>query len=118
MMVSRLCCRQIRFVHEGIWAKDMNKVLNEAKDPKFFTGDYDDCRKHVIQIGDPCLRKNALEVAVRDIKTEDFSKVIKKIHTAMDKYISMGISAPQLGIPIRVIGKYLGCPKNIGLVHL
>ena len=73
--------------------------------PTFFTGDYDNCQKHVIQIGDPCLRKKALEVSVRDIKTEEFSKVIKKIHTAMDKYISMGISAPQLGIPIRVIGK-------------
>ncbi|XP_013187382.1 peptide deformylase, mitochondrial [Amyelois transitella] len=58
--------------------------------------------EHVVQIGDPILRKASEAVPVDQIKTEEIQKLIKKLHYVLDKYGSLGMSAPQVGVNKRI----------------
>lgn len=58
--------------------------------------------EHVVQIGDPTLRKVSEPVPVDKIKTEEVQKVIKKLELVLDRYGSVGMSAPQIGVNIRL----------------
>ncbi|PSN32717.1 hypothetical protein C0J52_24712 [Blattella germanica] len=58
--------------------------------------------KHICQIGDPVLRRKAELVNVEDIKKKDIQMVLKKMHEVMQLYGSVGISAPQIGVPLRI----------------
>ncbi|XP_053603467.1 peptide deformylase, mitochondrial-like [Plodia interpunctella] len=58
--------------------------------------------EHVVQIGDPMLRKASEPVAVDKIKSEEIQKLIKKLKYVLDKYGSVGMSAPQIGVNKRI----------------
>lgn len=58
---------------------------------------------HVVQIGDPILRNTAKEVNPETIKKPEFQKLMKILTSMLMKDDLAGVSAPQVGIPLRVI---------------
>lgn len=57
---------------------------------------------HIVQIGDPVLRNKTEDIPQELIKSEPVQLLIKHLTTVLRKYKSVGISAPQIGIPWRV----------------
>ncbi|VVC93582.1 peptide deformylase, mitochondrial-like [Leptidea sinapis] len=58
--------------------------------------------RHVTQIGDPRLRKICDEVPLNKIKTPEIQKVIDQLVLVLNRYGSVGMSAPQVGINERI----------------
>ncbi|CAH2097607.1 unnamed protein product [Euphydryas editha] len=57
---------------------------------------------HVVQIGDPVLRKVSELVPVDKIKSKEIQIVIQKLIYVLNKYGSVGMSAPQIGVNCRI----------------
>ncbi|KAJ8733567.1 hypothetical protein PYW08_001865 [Mythimna loreyi] len=58
--------------------------------------------EHVVQIGDPLLRKVSEPVPLDKIKTTEIQTIIKKLEYVINKYGSLGMSAPQIGVNLRI----------------
>lgn len=58
--------------------------------------------EHVVQIGDPTLRKVSEPVPIEKIKTTEIQTIIKKLQYVISKYGSLGMSAPQIGVNLRI----------------
>ncbi|CAB3237936.1 unnamed protein product [Arctia plantaginis] len=58
--------------------------------------------EHIVQIGDPRLRKVSEPVPLDKIKTTEIQTVIKKLDYVTVKYGSLGMSAPQIGVNVRI----------------
>lgn len=58
--------------------------------------------EHVVQIGDPRLRQVCEPVPVDKIKTNEVQAVIKKLEHVLKRYKSLGMSAPQIGVNVRI----------------
>ncbi|XP_059474853.1 peptide deformylase, mitochondrial-like [Neocloeon triangulifer] len=58
---------------------------------------------HICQIGDPILRAKAGQVKLEEIKSKDIQNVIKTMKKSMAGYKAVGLAAPQVGIPLRII---------------
>lgn len=57
---------------------------------------------HIIQIGDPLLRRPCLPLKQSDIQTEDFKKIVEHMKAVMVRYDAIGLSTVQLGLPGQV----------------
>lgn len=57
----------------------------------------------VVQIGDPVLRARAEEVPREKIQTPEFQALIARMIDTMRKAPGVGLAAPQIGVPLRVI---------------
>ncbi len=57
---------------------------------------------HVVQLGDPCLRANALPIAPEDIKSDFVQQLVRQMISILGKYDAIGLSAPQVGVPARI----------------
>jgi peptide deformylase len=57
----------------------------------------------VVQIGDPVLRSRAREVARERIATPEFQALVAKMIDTMRRAPGVGLAAPQIGVPLRVI---------------
>lgn len=53
--------------------------------------------------GDPVLRQASKEVDTNNIKSKEIQDVIEKMKKTLRTYHLVGISAPQVGIPYRII---------------
>ncbi|XP_063619211.1 peptide deformylase, mitochondrial-like [Cydia splendana] len=62
---------------------------------------------HVVQIGDPRLRKVSEPVPPESIKTEQIQTIIKKLEVVINRYSSLGMSAPQIGVNMRIFAMQL-----------
>lgn len=62
---------------------------------------------HVVQIGDPILRNVSEPVPLDKIKTNEIQNLIKKLEYVIDKYGSLGMSAPQIGVNLRIFAMRL-----------
>lgn len=58
--------------------------------------------EHVIQIGDPRLRKISELIPPNKIKSDEVQSTIKKLEYVLKKYNSLGMSAPQIGVNVRM----------------
>ncbi|KAK2847945.1 hypothetical protein Q7C36_009627 [Tachysurus vachellii] len=58
---------------------------------------------HVCQVGDPVLRCKASHVAPADVQGPDVQRVIGTMVTVMRRLKCVGLSAPQVGVPLRII---------------
>lgn len=58
--------------------------------------------EHVVQIGDPTLRKVSEPVPLDLIKSKEVQKVLKRLGDVLNKYGSVGMSAPQIGVNLRI----------------
>lgn len=59
--------------------------------------------EHIVQLGDPRLRKVSELVPLDKIKTNEIQTLIKKLEYVTEKYGSLGMSAPQIGVNVRII---------------
>lgn len=58
---------------------------------------------HVCQVGDPVLRCHASAVDPSTVTSPEIQKVIATIVKVMRKLESVGLSAPQIGVPLRIL---------------
>lgn len=58
--------------------------------------------EHVVQIGDPRLRKLSEPVPIDKVKSNEVQLVIKKLEHVLNKYGSVGMAAPQIGVNSRI----------------
>ncbi|KAI1890059.1 hypothetical protein AGOR_G00169320 [Albula goreensis] len=58
---------------------------------------------HVCQVGDPVLRVRAAEVEPGAVLGEEVQRVISTLVKVMRKVECMGLSAPQIGVPMRIL---------------
>lgn len=58
---------------------------------------------HVCQVGDPVLRCHASAVDPGAVKSPDIQKVIETMVKVMRKQECVGLSAPQIGVPLRIL---------------
>jgi len=58
---------------------------------------------HFVQIGDPVLRVKCAPVNPTDIQTEEVQSVISAMKYALKKFDGVGISAPQVGVPLQIL---------------
>lgn len=58
--------------------------------------------EHVVQIGDPTLRKISDNVPLDKINSQEVQKVIQRLEYVLNKYGSVGMSAPQIGVNLRI----------------
>ncbi|XP_018008643.1 peptide deformylase, mitochondrial [Hyalella azteca] len=65
---------------------------------------------HVCQVGDPVLRSKSAEIPVEDIRDPFIVHVISCMKKVMRDYHIVGLSACQIGLPLRIIAVQL--PKN------
>lgn len=58
---------------------------------------------HVCQVGDPVLRSHAAAVDPVEIPGPEIQKVISTMVKVMRKFECVGLSAPQIGVPLRIL---------------
>ncbi|XP_073328739.1 peptide deformylase, mitochondrial isoform X2 [Pagrus major] len=66
---------------------------------------------HVCQVGDPVLRSHAAAVDPAAIAGPEIQQVIKTMVKVMRKLECVGLSAPQIGVPLRILA--LEYPKKM-----
>ncbi|XP_033165795.1 peptide deformylase, mitochondrial [Drosophila mauritiana] len=59
--------------------------------------------RHFTQIGDPVLRQRAEEVPPEDIDSREINQIIDGMVKVLRHYDCVGVAAPQVGIPLRII---------------
>ena len=57
---------------------------------------------HVVQVGDPVLRRVCQALDPQEVANGGAFDLLQNLRTVLRKYDSVGISAPQIGIPARV----------------
>lgn len=67
--------------------------------------------KHVCQVGDPVLRSRAAAVDPAEIGGAEIQTVIDAMVKVMRKLDCVGLSAPQIGVPLRILA--LEYPKKM-----
>ncbi|KAG0715292.1 Peptide deformylase, mitochondrial [Chionoecetes opilio] len=58
---------------------------------------------HVCQVGDPVLRSVAEPVEVEHLNCPELKQIILQMKQVMKRYDSVGLAAPQIGIPLRIL---------------
>ncbi|CAB3361997.1 Hypothetical predicted protein [Cloeon dipterum] len=58
---------------------------------------------HICQIGDPVLRGKASPVNVEEIGSAKIKKIIKTMESSLKSYKAIGLAAPQVGVPLRIV---------------
>ncbi|XP_062403528.1 peptide deformylase, mitochondrial [Sardina pilchardus] len=66
---------------------------------------------HVCQVGDPVLRGQAATVAPEEVGSADVQQVIRTLVQVMRRLECVGLSAPQIGVPLRILA--LEYPKKM-----
>ena len=59
-------------------------------------------RSHIVQIGDPVLRENCIEVPKETLNEPLVQDTIKALKNIIDTHDALGVSAPQIGVPLRI----------------
>ncbi len=57
---------------------------------------------HIVQVGDPVLRIPAQDVQLVRLKSSAIQFLLRALKKNLDTYDNVGISAPQIGVPLRV----------------
>jgi hypothetical protein len=80
-----------------------------------------------VKAGDPVLHEPAQEVAPRDVSSEKVQGIIDQMIAVMRKAPGVGLAAPQIGVPLKVLALHLlSCylrllifsPKRPGPCHI
>ncbi|XP_029377843.1 peptide deformylase, mitochondrial [Echeneis naucrates] len=70
---------------------------------KIFPSSHSPPYSHVCQVGDPVLRSHAAAVDPAAITGPEIQKVIDTLVKVMRKLDCVGLSAPQIGVPLRIL---------------
>ena len=89
------------FIQRRFIKKDYNNIASKTRNLFKDQGGYT-LHSHIVQIGDPVLRQPCHEVDKSLIKSESVQETIKSLKNALKKYDAVGVSAPQVGVPLRI----------------
>ncbi|OAD56781.1 Peptide deformylase, mitochondrial [Eufriesea mexicana] len=53
----------------------------------------------ICQVGDPVLRQKAAPIDTKIIQTQEFQNTVDHLHKMLRKYDTVGLAAPQIGLP-------------------
>lgn len=106
LSLTRLKTSKLHELFKGVYKcnqnherfKSFTKWYKEYWGPRINNPPY----KHVTQIGDPVLRNVAKEVSKDKINSDEVQQVIETMKYVMNKYKSMGLAAPQIGVSLRI----------------
>lgn len=56
----------------------------------------------ICRMGNPVLREEAREIAISEIETDHFARLLKDLFDSMKHYGGIGIAAPQIGVSQKV----------------
>ena len=57
---------------------------------------------HVVQIGDPVLRVKAQNVNLDRLTSPEIKFLFRALKNSLERYDAVGVSAPQIGVPLRI----------------
>ena len=57
---------------------------------------------HIVQVGDPVLRVETQPVNLDTLESPEIQFLIRTMKKSLDDYDAVGVSAPQLGVPLRM----------------
>jgi hypothetical protein len=57
---------------------------------------------HIVQVGDPVLRVESQPVNMDRLESPEIQFLIRTMKKSLDDYDAVGVSAPQLGVPLRM----------------
>jgi peptide deformylase len=57
---------------------------------------------HIVQIGDPVLRAKTQEVNLDRLASPQIKFLLRTLKKSLDNYDAVGVSAPQLGVPLKI----------------
>ncbi|GAB6027338.1 hypothetical protein CHUAL_001616 [Chamberlinius hualienensis] len=101
LMQKRAPC-QIQYRTASTFSK-FRKWYQEFWSPELNNSNPKPPHNHVCQVGDPVLRIKADEVELQSIKNKEIKQVISCMKDVMKHYKVVGIAAPQIGVPLRII---------------
>jgi len=91
---------QVRLLQQALTVEYLRiRSLHKApgvRDPKKPRG-------HIVQLGDPVLRRKCAEVPKEDIKKKEIRDVLSAMHAALVRYDGVGLSAPQVGVALQIL---------------
>lgn len=90
-LLSVITQHQLKLVRHASWVKSIFKV--DKFEPPY---------GHVVQVGDPVLRKVADEIPKNLITSPEIKFLVKQMKNVLDDYSLVGLAAPQVGISLRV----------------
>ncbi|BES94640.1 unnamed protein product [Nesidiocoris tenuis] len=73
---------------------------------------------HIVQIGDPVLRRKAKEVDPSAIKEQPMQQLLHRLHATMKKTGAAGLSANQIGVSLRVFAIQFPSKRKYEFPHL
>ena len=92
------------FIQRRFITKEKKTIIGQAKqifganDKSGYT-----LHSHIVQIGDPILRQPTQKVEKSAINSESVQQTIKTLKHVIKKYDAVGLSAPQVGVPMKII---------------
>ena len=92
------------FIQRRFITKEKKTIIGQAKqifganDKSGYT-----LHSHIVQIGDPILRQPTQKVEKSAINSESVQQTIKTLKQVINKYDAVGLSAPQIGVPMKII---------------
>jgi len=91
---------QVRILQKTLAVKDLqSRTLYKAPGAR----DPNKPRGHIVQLGDPALRRKCAEVPVEKIKGKEVRDVLAAMHAALIRYDGVGLSAPQVGVALQIL---------------
>lgn len=81
------------FANAGQWLRSQNLVDSE----------HQYAHNHIVQIGDPVLRKPAQDVHPDAINSPYVKATIDHMKSLIDQYDAVGLAANQIGVPLRIV---------------
>ncbi|XP_007906133.1 peptide deformylase, mitochondrial [Callorhinchus milii] len=94
-LLLRFGCLQQRLYNEkrNYWQYLKQKIIKKPSPPY----------QHVCQVGDPILRSKASPVNTSELHSPQMAKLIRTLVMVMREKNCIGLSAPQIGVPLQVI---------------
>ena len=93
LQIPRFCIRSCQKRSLNLAPKSIFRSPNQRSSPPY---------NHVVQIGDPVLRLPCDPIDPADIKSKEVKDIIKAMKFALDRFDGVGISAPQIGVPVQI----------------
>uniref|UniRef100_A0A7C8YKY4 Peptide deformylase n=1 Tax=Opuntia streptacantha TaxID=393608 RepID=A0A7C8YKY4_OPUST len=99
-----VCPNSLKFPHFLLPSKNHSSSTVAARVGWFlFLGDKKQNMPDVVKAGDPVLHEPAREVDPNEIGSERIQKIIDDMVKVMRKAPGVGLAAPQIGIPLKII---------------
>ncbi len=102
LVSKRFLLRQKRGAIARMFDKTSSKNADKTTGESESSSNEIVARDNIVQIGDPILRLRTQQVEVADIKKPLVQDTISQLKKCMKSYDALGLSAPQIGVPLSI----------------